>query len=222
MNPIDFPESNIVFMAGDNPNTRDVVGWQGKEEGGLDVCVLCFEPTLEERAAIADGASVWLVMRGETLRPVRLHVESPFADAPAVPPHMPMRCRRCGSEFMGCDCPDAEHAAQYTETSPVQACRFCIGSTSDVLKRDVVDVRKVNFRKLVRDMIAQRVDISIDDFSLDDIAAIASEANRYARDHYRKIHIHGFVHRALGNFICKRKYGDENEVDERAPIDLAG
>lgn len=127
MNPIDFPESNIVFLAGDNANTRDVVGFKGKEEGGLDVCALCYGPTPEEQAAIAAGAPVWLVMRGETLRPVRLQVESPFAAAPAPPHHMPMRCKRCGSEFMGCDCPDAEHAALYPSVREIDVCFMCVG-----------------------------------------------------------------------------------------------
>lgn len=197
MNPIDFPESNIVFWAGDNVNVRDVLGFHGKEDGpdGRDACVLCYEPSPEERASIAAGAPVWLVMLGETMRPVRLQVESPFAGempAPqparkkyivfafgdyypsgglndivyesddladvdswlasnprqgetvdvidrdtwqsvelpseaAVPPHMPMVCRRCGSEFMGCDCPDAEHAAQYPDVREVIACRDCAG-----------------------------------------------------------------------------------------------
>jgi hypothetical protein len=77
LQPIEFPEANTIFESGGLPNVKAVVGFQGKE-GAEDACVLCFEPSEEERAAIAAGAPVWLVMRGETLRPVRVQVESPF------------------------------------------------------------------------------------------------------------------------------------------------
>lgn len=92
-------------------------------------CTSRWELSEEEVAEIIRSRSIFLTMLtfGQPLQPVRLEVVPALMDvAPIiVPPHMPMHCRRCGSQFDGCDCPDAEHAAQYPETSSVQACRFC-------------------------------------------------------------------------------------------------
>ncbi len=99
----------------------------------------------EEIADIVKSKSIFLTLQtfGRPLQPVRMEVgrgrmhdkELPVLmpdewerAAEPVPPHMPMHCRRCGSEFMGCDCPDAAHALQYgSEVKGVIACRDCAG-----------------------------------------------------------------------------------------------
>jgi hypothetical protein len=83
MNPVDFPESNIIFAAAaDMVNVRDVRGYLS-EVLGQEECITCHMPSAEERAAIAAGAPVWLRVQGTGQPPVSLQVESPFA--PAVP-----------------------------------------------------------------------------------------------------------------------------------------
>jgi hypothetical protein len=87
MNPINFPEANCRLLGppGD-PRVRD-----------LDVCrtlqtftdgappaavvVSVWEPSPEERAAIAAGGLVYLVVHGKTAPPVLVLGESPFLPA---------------------------------------------------------------------------------------------------------------------------------------------
>ncbi len=62
----------------------DLPVWSGLA-GGTYRCISCWEPSEEERAAIAAGGPVWLWVAGHTHPPLVLDVASPFESAaPAV------------------------------------------------------------------------------------------------------------------------------------------
>lgn len=82
MTPAKFHESNRVLRA---PKGME------KECGDLyvfsdgQVCISQWQPTEEEKAAIAAGAGVWLtVVSGHTQPPVGLSVVSPFLQTEAA------------------------------------------------------------------------------------------------------------------------------------------
>jgi hypothetical protein len=78
MNPVDFPEHNIIFAAA--PGMENVIDVRGylSEVPGQEECITCHMPSDEERAAIAAGAPIWLRVQGASQPPVSLQVESPF------------------------------------------------------------------------------------------------------------------------------------------------
>lgn len=79
MTPVRFPQANSVLTA---PKGME------KECGELHTfrdgvnCISCWQPTEEERAAIAAGQPVWLiVVSGHTQPPVAVTAVSPFLTA---------------------------------------------------------------------------------------------------------------------------------------------
>ncbi len=81
MKPIDFPESNVLYVAPDGMDDCD----------GLPACrvpspltsaviVSCWEPSDEERARIAAGGPVWLWVHGGVQPPVSLTTTNPFGN----------------------------------------------------------------------------------------------------------------------------------------------
>ena len=83
MTPQKFNESNRVLRApkGMDGKCGDLYVFSDGE-----VCVSQWQPTEEEKAAIAAGAPIWLrVVSGDTQPPVGLSVSSPFIqEQPAV------------------------------------------------------------------------------------------------------------------------------------------
>lgn len=79
MNPVDFPQANRTFTKPE--------GWTDLECSPLRVhdtgqeLISCWQPTDEERAAIAAGAPIWLSVCGHGHPPVILSAESPFQGA---------------------------------------------------------------------------------------------------------------------------------------------
>ena len=76
MKPIDFPRANLTLSKPDSMSDEEC--------GSLRVCregpqmVSCWQPSEEERAAIAAGAPVWLFILGAAHPPVLLQVMNPF------------------------------------------------------------------------------------------------------------------------------------------------
>lgn len=80
MNPVRFPEANIIMRAPPSMvNCSDIHAFTDHSS----VCVTLWQPTSEERAAIAAGGSVYLrVEMGGGMPPVSLSVLSPFIQPP--------------------------------------------------------------------------------------------------------------------------------------------
>lgn len=84
MNPIEFPEQNVVYSPakGDEENVmplgvrREMVKYADGRV--VPTIISCWEPTDEERKQIALGAPVWLHVFGESPPPVYVGVANPF------------------------------------------------------------------------------------------------------------------------------------------------
>ena len=80
MNFVKFPEANQKLVPSGQEfslNVESVEPLWVCTDG--EQCVSCFEPTPEERAAIAAGAKIWLhVLSGQTQPPVALGVGHSF------------------------------------------------------------------------------------------------------------------------------------------------
>lgn len=79
MKAIPFPQANKVLKAppGQEADVYDLPVWGGEVEG-IQRCISCWEPTPEERAAIAAGGPVWIWVVGHTHPPLVLDAASPF------------------------------------------------------------------------------------------------------------------------------------------------
>jgi hypothetical protein len=86
MNPVDFPQANRTFTKPTSMTDEECAPLRVHDTGGE--LVSCWQPTEEERAAIAAGAPVWLRIFGRGHPPVVLEVAPPFSvsDAATAPP----------------------------------------------------------------------------------------------------------------------------------------
>jgi hypothetical protein len=78
-----FPQANKILTAppGQEDEVYDLPVWS---DG--DRCISCWQPTEEERAAIARGEPMWLWIVGDTHPPVAVEVGSPFDRVQPAPP----------------------------------------------------------------------------------------------------------------------------------------
>lgn len=92
-----FPEATRALQAPKGMNEDQCVPlyvWQGVLETHYDsgervdapVVASRWEPSAEERAAIAAGAPVWLWIYGRSMPPVRLETHAPFEPVSPPPP----------------------------------------------------------------------------------------------------------------------------------------
>jgi hypothetical protein len=88
MNPTDFPQANHTF--GKPPSMSDeecrALRVCTTVVDGLPVSISRWEPTPEERAAIAAGAPIWLWVYGRGHPVVQLSADDPWPAAAAPPP----------------------------------------------------------------------------------------------------------------------------------------
>ena len=76
MNPIRFAESNTVMLAPPGmDNCSDVHAFRDGQQ-----VITCWQPTPEERAKIAIGEPVWLLLIGPTMQPAVVTADKPFVE----------------------------------------------------------------------------------------------------------------------------------------------
>jgi hypothetical protein len=78
MKPVNFKESNTIFRRPDSMTEEECGDLHVHNTGGA--LISKWEPTEEERKAIANGAPVYLWVIGQVQPPVSLQVESPFRE----------------------------------------------------------------------------------------------------------------------------------------------
>ena len=86
MNPTNFLQANHVFrrpasMTDEQCGVLHVHA--GQDQDGLPVSISCWQPTEEERAAIAAGGLVWLWVYGIGHPPVVVSAENPWPQGDA-------------------------------------------------------------------------------------------------------------------------------------------
>lgn len=86
-----FAQANKVLKAppGQEGEVQDLHVWSGDVEG-VPRCISRWEPSQEERAAIAAGGPVWLWVVGTTHPPLVLDAQSPFEEPELADPPAPM------------------------------------------------------------------------------------------------------------------------------------
>lgn len=77
-------EEQALLEAAAEPEVYDLPVWSGEVEG-VPRCISRWEPSPEERVAIAAGGPVWLWVVGTTHPPLVLDAQSPFEE-PSAPP----------------------------------------------------------------------------------------------------------------------------------------
>lgn len=90
MIPTGFDEENDVLgkppgMTADECEALSV--WRGEYANGIPVVVSCWKLRKEELEEIVRTGRVWLTVLGQTMPPVAINVQSPFAPQP--PPGAP-------------------------------------------------------------------------------------------------------------------------------------
>jgi len=76
VNPVPFPQANRLFVAPDGMTEEEVGGLPVHDSGS--VLISCWQPTEEERVAIAGGAPIWLSVFGRGHPVVAIQAECPF------------------------------------------------------------------------------------------------------------------------------------------------
>ena len=79
MRPIDFPQANLTLSKPDSMTDEECGSLRVYRSGPQ--MFSCWQPSEEERAAIAAGAPVWLYVLGAAHPPVAVEVENPFPEA---------------------------------------------------------------------------------------------------------------------------------------------
>lgn len=75
MKPLDFEGSNITLIAPKGKHEKDIKtikGYQGIDDMGLDYVVTMWQPSEEEKQAIANGSVICLKVIGQAIPPVAL------------------------------------------------------------------------------------------------------------------------------------------------------
>ena len=80
MNPVHFPEARHVLARPASMTDEECAPLPIMDAG--DALLSCWEPTDEERQAIAAGAPVWLWVFGRAHPPVSISAASPFVEEP--------------------------------------------------------------------------------------------------------------------------------------------
>ena len=75
MKAVGFPQANktLTALPGQEAEVYDLPVWSDGNR-----CISCWQPTDEERAAIASGAPIWLWVIGSTHPPVAVEALNPF------------------------------------------------------------------------------------------------------------------------------------------------
>jgi hypothetical protein len=112
VNPIDFPQKTRVLQKPPSMTDEECSPLAIHDTGAE--LLSCWQPTDEERAAIAAGAPIWLSVVGRGHPPVALFVESPFALPDPDSPEG--RCGACGLERLarGAGADLTAHASAHT------------------------------------------------------------------------------------------------------------
>jgi hypothetical protein len=76
MNPINFPESNLTLLGDAAQDVNDLPVHRDPEQG---IIVSCWQPDDRERAMIAEGHSVWLMVASAQTHPPVKVVAGPAA-----------------------------------------------------------------------------------------------------------------------------------------------
>lgn len=83
MNPIQFPQANTIMRA--PPSMAEGLCNDVHAHSNGEICVTLWQPTPEERAAIAAGAPIYLsVHMAGSMPPISFAVESPFIEPPTA------------------------------------------------------------------------------------------------------------------------------------------
>lgn len=80
MQPVTFKECNLRLTP-PSDTAIDVVAIDAFRDG--NEVITCWEPSQEEREAIANGASVWLRILGRSMPPAHVGAKSPFEEGEA-------------------------------------------------------------------------------------------------------------------------------------------
>lgn len=81
MNTSNFDESNIILSpppGKTEDEVRSSFAWIGKDSDGVEVTIICFQPTVEDLDRLEAGGKLWLRVMGRSTKPFSLSTEHPF------------------------------------------------------------------------------------------------------------------------------------------------
>lgn len=81
MPSVDFPESNFTFSKPKDMTDEQCMPlqvWRGNDSNGFPVIISKWSLSAEDLEEIKKTGSVYLIITGQGMPPVSLHVETPF------------------------------------------------------------------------------------------------------------------------------------------------
>lgn len=81
MPAVDFPEANFTFAKPSDMTDEQCYPlqvWKGKDDSGFPVIISKWTLNAEDLAEIQKTGAIYLIITGQGMPPVSLHVETPF------------------------------------------------------------------------------------------------------------------------------------------------
>lgn len=81
MPAVDFPESNFTFGKPSGMTDEQCLPlqvWKGKDDSGVPIIISKWTLSAEDLAEIQKTGAIYLIITGQGMPPVSLHVETPF------------------------------------------------------------------------------------------------------------------------------------------------
>lgn len=83
MLPVEFKEMNFTFSKPSSMTDEECAPlhvWKGNDDAGYPVIISCWQLCKEDLEEIAKTGRMYLIIHGQGMPPVSLHVETPFSN----------------------------------------------------------------------------------------------------------------------------------------------